>query len=604
MQKKMWFGVAVALVTGTPAAGGGQLQSRSAAASVEEPPVDLPDVATAPDLIAQGNELLDAGRFDDAAARFALATEREPDNALAWASRGFALARGRKQAEATEALDRAERLDPDNLVMLNGRGALALQRRDYSGAADVFGKAVTLNRQDRFARSGLVEARLNLGQADLALEELAREAEADSHYVDAYTLRAFILMTTGHRDEVPAELEALLAANPDNTRARALAGQFYFEIGMTDKAEALFGRTPHARSPHGWVAQAAQRDPGDVEGRLADLGEALIVDQKYGPARMMRAQTYYGERRYDETLADTAEVLRNDPAMAQAYLLRANAFQALGRRDQALAEAEAVVAASPDQAFAHVVASKIYAYFDMRAEALSAIDRALAIKPEAYIYLNRSEVRDPLDWDSRLSDVDEALRLDPRSVEALYAKAGILQEKDEFAAAAEVYSQLIQYQQPSARLFNSRGMALARAGRAVAAEPDFAKARELAVEASDLNGICYSKALVNVALERALEECEESLRLRPEVAATLDSRGTVLLRLGRFDEAIRDFDEALKQYPSMTTSLYLRAMARSETGDTAGAQADLARVRELNPPLVEWMERRGFVIPARSSAGR
>jgi tetratricopeptide (TPR) repeat protein len=81
----------------------------------------------------------------------------------------------------------------------------------------------------------------------------------------------------------------------------------------------------------------------------------------------------------------------------------------------------------------------------------SEIDQALAIRPEAYIFINRSEIRDPSDWDTRLSDVDEALRVDPKSVEALYAKADILQEKDEFAAAAEVYSQLIQHEPSSAR---------------------------------------------------------------------------------------------------------------------------------------------------------
>lgn len=187
-------------------------------------------------------------------------------------------------------------------------------------------------------------------------------------------------------------------------------------------------------------------------------------------------------------------------------------------------------------------------------------------------------------------------RVEPANAEALYAKADILQEKGEFAAAAVVYTQLIEHEQPSADLFNSRGMALARADRAAEGEPDFAKARELAVEASGLNSICYSKSVLNVALERALAECDESLRLNPGDAATLDSRGTVLVRLGRFAEAIRDFDQALEQVPSLTTSLYLRALARSKTGDRAGARADLARVREFNPPLEEWMERRGFVV--------
>ena len=46
-----------------------------------------------------------------------------------------------------------------------------------------------------------------------------------------------------------------------------------------------------------------------------------------------------------------------------------------------------------------------------------------------------------------------------------------------------------------------------------------------------------------------------SLRMRPDTPATLDSRGTVLLRLGRFDEAIRDFDRALRMDPQNTWAL-------------------------------------------------
>lgn len=102
--------------------------------------------------------------------------------------------------------------------------------------------------------------------------------------------------------------------------------------------------------------------------------------------------------------------------------------------------------------------------------------------------------------------------------------------------------------------------------------------------------------MADVALDRALKECEESLRLLPDLAGTLDSRGTVLLRLGRLDEAIRDFDQALKHSPHQINSLYLRAVARSKKGDYAGARADLALVRETSPTLIERMERNGFVV--------
>lgn len=549
------------------------------------------------DLLAEGNQLLNAGRFADAADKFKRATELEPEDVWSWANLGVALARQRKLAEAEVALDRANAIDPNNTITYNGRGIVAEWRRDYDGAAAAYIRALEIDPTNGFARSGRTQARLNVGKVDLAMQELAAEARQNPKELATYGLRAFLLLNAQRRDEVPQVLEEMLAANGDDPAARQMAARMYADLGMSEKAQELAGSDgPVTPSPMFYINRAAERAANDSEGRLADLTEALRIEPSFQSALLARAQVLQELGRTDEALADTEVALQNNPMLSDVYVMRANILKSAGRRDAAIKEAEALVTANPDETFARVAAGKIYSAFDMRTEALAEMDRALAIMPEAFIYINRSQVRDQDDIAGRLADLDEALKLSSDDTTALYMKASLLDEQGDHEAAAEVMALASRSRPDDAGLVNSRGISLARAGRTEEAESAFDAARKLANDAMTLNNICYTKVVANVALERALEECEASLELRPDFGPTLDSRGAALLRLGRLEEAIRDFDRVLEQMPTMSNSRYLRAVALSQKGETATAEKDLEAVREKSPELIEYMEKNGFVL--------
>jgi hypothetical protein len=52
---------------------------------------------------------------------------------------------------------------------------------------------------------------------------------------------------------------------------------------------------------------------------------------------------------------------------------------------------------------------------------------------------------------------------------------------------------------------------------------------------------------------------------------------------GQYDRAIQEYDEALKQWPNLAEVLYLRGIAKLNSGDTAGGEADLARAASIDP---------------------
>jgi tetratricopeptide (TPR) repeat protein len=94
-------------------------------------------------------------------------------------------------------------------------------------------------------------------------------------------------------------------------------------------------------------------------------------------------------------------------------------------------------------------------------------------------------------------------------------------------------------------------------------------------------------------LNAALIDCNESLRLKPDVANTIDSRALIQFKLGEFDKAIADYDLALKLNPKLAGALYGRGLAKQKKGD-ATADADIAAAKAIQSDIAEKLERYGL----------
>ena len=77
----------------------------------------------------------------------------------------------------------------------------------------------------------------------------------------------------------------------------------------------------------------------------------------------------------------------------------------------------------------------------------------------------------------------------------------------------------------------------------------------------------------------------------------LGTRGLVLLKLGRFDEAIADYDAGLEVYAKSPISLYGRGVARRRKGDVASGDADIAAAKALQANVADVVARWGVSAP-------
>ncbi|WP_158803884.1 tetratricopeptide repeat protein [Acidisoma sp. L85] len=65
----------------------------------------------------------------------------------------------------------------------------------------------------------------------------------------------------------------------------------------------------------------------------------------------------------------------------------------------------------------------------------------------------------------------------------------------------------------------------------------------------------------------------------------LDCEGKYYLKKGKYDHAIKNFDEAIRIDPTHAQTYYNRSLTYRALGETADADADLAKARQLDPSI-------------------
>ena len=112
-----------------------------------------------------------------------------------------------------------------------------------------------------------------------------------------------------------------------------------------------------------------------------------------------------------------------------------------------------------------------------------------------------------------------------------------------------------------------------------------------------LNARCWTRAAWGKELELALADCDAALRKDP-ITTVMQNRALVLLRLGRVDEAIAQYNAALKLQPRAAWSLYGRGLAEQKKGLVSAAEADIAAATAIAPNLPAEAKRYGLTAEA------
>ncbi len=85
--------------------------------------------------------------------------------------------------------------------------------------------------------------------------------------------------------------------------------------------------------------------------------------------------------------------------------------------------------------------------------------------------------------------------------------------------------------------------------------------------------------------EKALEDFNRAIKIKPQVAAGYLGRANTLQVLGRYEEAIEDYDRTLEINPKLANAYINRASAYSHLGQYEKAIVDYEKGLELDPNI-------------------
>jgi tetratricopeptide (TPR) repeat protein/transglutaminase-like putative cysteine protease len=401
-----------------------------------------------------------------------------------------------------------------------------------------------------------------------------------------YVKSAFMLSARRKYDDSIADYDAALALDSRNAMALALRGQTYLQMGDQSRARTDIDAALMA-DPHSWAALDGRGSlafvAGDNAGAIAAFSAAINANPGNDLALPMRAEAYWCIGRKDLALADYTEVIQRHPNAVGYYWYRAVLLRQQGNAAESLRQAQLVTTANPKSPGAYFMAATIYLSQNKVTEAGAAFDRAMTVVPPvAQTYVTRAGYRLWTDLPGKRADIEKALQLDPESATARVALAQVQMAGGDYAAAAASLTTAMQKRPDSPEMLASRGIAYDKAGQSALAQADFTRALALAKQPGELNNLCWTLATADVSLPSALDDCNTAVAKAPTLTAALDSRGFVLMRLGRYDQAIASYDSALKRNPVEIDSLYGRGICELRSGKKKPGDADIKAATSLS----------------------
>ena len=104
-------------------------------------------------------------------------------------------------------------------------------------------------------------------------------------------------------------------------------------------------------------------------------------------------------------------------------------------------------------------------------------------------------------------------------------------------------------------------------------------------DADLLNAACWHEGTWNLVDESTIDLCTRAVEKSDYSPPVLDSRGLAFFRLGRFEEALADYDAALADDVALPPTRYMRGLVKLELGREQAGREEIALALRMMPSL-------------------
>lgn len=297
-----------------------------------------------------------------------------------------------------------------------------------------------------------------------------------------------------------------------------------------------------------------------------EFAKQLIVSSLWQHASQLAAAIFEQPRPHPQwrnirelVTKDIDKLFKYDESFAEAHVMNAK-LQALpgGDRDKAMKSIESAV--------------KSYQEDDNAAEL-------------AKTFLLRAQLRKTPE--ERLADIDEAIKANPTSVEALQMRAAVHVDQGELDKAVTDFEELLKQNPDNVAVHQALATTLASTKEYDRAIEYLGKAIELAPE----NALSFAmRAEVYEAQEKydeALADLTKALEVQPNNGGALLARSRLNYFLENLDEARSDINRLLQERPGFSQGVLLRSMIEAADGDFQKAIKDLQNILRADPTNID-----------------
>ena len=218
---------------------------------------------------------------------------------------------------------------------------------------------------------------------------------------------------------------------------------------------------------------------------------------------------------------------------------------------------------------------------------------------DRYIYLPSIGIAIMLGWGIPSLIKSEEIRkkiLFPAGIAALAILAVLTwQQCGYWKNSITLFNHTLQVTKNNHFAHNNRGVAYDELGQNQLAIEDYNEAIRLK---PDLAGTYNNRGVVYNKLgqyQLAIEDYNKAIRLKPDYAKTYNNRGFVYNKLGQYQQAIEDYDEAIRLKPDYAGAYNNRGIAYNMLGQNQLAIEDYNKAIRLKPDYAEAYNNRGNV---------
>ncbi|HQG68070.1 MAG TPA: tetratricopeptide repeat protein, partial [Paludibacteraceae bacterium] len=212
----------------------------------------------------------------------------------------------------------------------------------------------------------------------------------------------------------------------------------------------------------------------------------------------------------------------------------------------------------------------------------------LEFSPENIYLLNyRLIARDQCkDYAGALNDIDEYLKLSPKSTEMYYEKGRILLALKDTVGAEQSFDKYIQLNENNSLGWSARALLKMQKNDKKGALKDYDEAIK---RNSTYSGDYINRGVLNTEnknFRQALEDYDKAISLDKNNELAYFNRGLLRASLGDKNNALADFTKVLELNPSNTDALWQKATVENALGNYSQSIKDFSKIIEQYPYFI------------------